>query len=80
MPTSQPRLEKQLYETVLASVLKESVEMFSKLLKQWPVDLYRQETVLQLIEDSIDSANQSDNRLLLESAASLQVYLFINLL
>ncbi|EYC37437.1 hypothetical protein Y032_0791g2368, partial [Ancylostoma ceylanicum] len=41
LPTTNPQLEPECYETVLQAALYNDVDLFKRLVQQWPPDIYR---------------------------------------
>ncbi|KAK5967548.1 hypothetical protein GCK32_013269 [Trichostrongylus colubriformis] len=64
IPTSSPQLESSCYETVLQAALYNDIDLFKRLVQQWPPHLYRTGWLIGLtlrrIQEVLSSSNQSD--------------------
>lgn len=72
IPRSEPRLERAIYEMVLNEFLISDCERFYQLVKEWPSDLYDNESIINAILGRLDREKKPE--LLLQSLGQLYAH------
>eukprot|EP00112_Aurelia_sp_Birch-Aquarium-sp1_P017987 Seg4227.1 transcript_id=Seg4227.1/GoldUCD/mRNA.D3Y31 product="Vacuolar protein sorting-associated protein 41" protein_id=Seg4227.1/GoldUCD/D3Y31 len=69
IPYKKPRLSHTIYEMILNEYLQTDVVGFQNLIKEWPSDVYRSETIIYVL--SSKSKEEPNNKILLQTLGTL---------